>query len=61
MQMLCENMGAEMADTCKMYVDIYAPAAFAMAMNYLVPGNEAWLLTLIVCYLSNWNEALSCW
>jgi len=36
--MLCDNMGAEMADTCKQYVDIYAPAVFAMAMGYLVPG-----------------------
>jgi len=37
-KMLCDNMGAGMADSCKQYVDIYAPAVFAMAMGYLVPG-----------------------
>ena len=37
-QMLCDNMGDQMANTCKQYVDVYAPAVFAMAMGYLVPG-----------------------
>ncbi|KAF5830633.1 hypothetical protein DUNSADRAFT_14234 [Dunaliella salina] len=37
-QMLCDNMGAATADSCKQYVDIYAPAVFAMAMGYLQAG-----------------------
>lgn len=35
-QVMCDSLGASMSDTCKSYVDTYAPALFTVLEQYLV-------------------------